>query len=213
MDIDRIAVLILIALQLAVMRTYPGGNHRHRIVLEEDSGRAIPVAFTQLRHVSRNIRIARALMGAWCKTGLHATIDGVITVLSLNREALFTTLTCTVESSTDAIRIAVEPATHILTEITTDGSFVTDDRRSDGFRCFLNCRCSLRQLRTLHDLCQFRQGTDFDRISFLFNIISFLDGFQIDNLLWCLLQDLFLHHTDEVCTSGDGHRLTGFCIL
>ena len=128
MDIDRITVLILIALQLAVMRTYPRGNHRHRIVLEEDSGRTIPVTFTKLRHVPRNIRIARALMGTWCKPRLHTAIDGVIAVLSLNRETLFTTLTCAVESSTDAIRIAVEPATYILAEVTADGTFITDDR-------------------------------------------------------------------------------------
>ena len=159
-DIDAVSMLALVAFHLAVMRADAAGEHRHRIELQNDLRCPVPVVGADTGHVRRDIGTGRALRGAGGGPHLHSAENGVVAVLAADGVALRSALSRAVQTAADGIRIAVEPAAHILAEVAAEGGLVPDNGSRDALRGFRDSlRVLKKDLRALH-VAELRHGAD-----------------------------------------------------
>ncbi len=128
---NAFAVFALIAFILAGVRADARGAHRHRVYTHDDARSLVPVAEAYLLHVCGDIRSRGALRRAWRCMHLHAAENGMITVLAVYRKAGIAALACAVHAPADLMRVTVVPAANILTNVSADGSEISDKRSRD----------------------------------------------------------------------------------
>ena len=133
-NIDAFTVNLLIAFSCTQMRANAAGHHRHGVVFQKDTSRAIPIAFANLRHVSCDIRSRRAGVLTCRAARAHSAENRVIAIFTRDGIAGRSAFSLAVQPSADRIRIAIIPTAHILAHIAAERRRIANQRRRHGIR-------------------------------------------------------------------------------
>ena len=133
----------------------------------------------------------------------------MIAVVAADGETFVSALAHTRQCAANLARIAVEPAAHILTEITSEGCATADDRAGNAVSRFRD-RFEVVRLKDgiFLDCIQRGHRTDSDCAVFFFDVCGIRNIAQRNDRLRILKQQFIFEHTQKIRTACHDSRFT-----